>query len=172
MGNKLFLDMRSRWAGFYPEKPFQKRLTAYREVSVQYNAYRDSIPLCVHSAMGTDIYHMTPYFDGESLGGCSARDFLIFANEISKLEKCGVCIVIGSAVIGAEVVLKAISMAANVGRAPKSITTASFDIRDADLDEASKNNKEVASYYFRCEIDSYENPECFWWKRLLHKGKS
>ncbi|CCU83791.1 conserved hypothetical protein [Mesotoga infera] len=149
-GNKLFLGYGESMGRLLSGEAFPEKIDCmYREVSVQYNAYRDSIPLCVHSAMGTDIYHMTPYFDGESLGGCSARDFLIFANEISKLEKGGVCIVIGSAVIGAEVVLKAISMAANVGRAPKSITTASFDIRDADLDEASKNNKEVASYYFR-----------------------
>jgi len=54
---------------------------------------------------------------------------------------------IGSAVTGPEVLLKAISMAANIGSFPKGIITADFDLRnfyhEQMKDETSQN------YYFR-----------------------
>ncbi len=149
-GNSLLIGYGESIGRLISGEPFpEKAKCMYPEVSVQYNAFQKDIPLCVHCAVGTDIFHMTAHFDGEALGGCSGRDFLVFANEISKLENGGVVIVIGSAVIGVEVILKAISMAANVGKPPKGITTASFDIREADLEQASKNNKSAPSYYFR-----------------------
>jgi len=149
-GNRLRIGYGEAMGRLISGEPFPEKVKfMYPEASVQYSAYKKDIPLCVHCAVGTDIYHMSAYFDGEALGGCSGRDFLIFANEISKLVNGGVVIVVGSAVIGVEAILKAISMAANVGKPPKGITTASFDMREADLEQTSKNNKSAPSYYFR-----------------------
>lgn len=149
-GNKLSLGYGESMGRFLSGEPFPDKIEfMFPESSVQYTAYKKNIPFCVHCAIGTDIYHMSNYFDGEAVGGCSGRDFLIFANEITKLSNGGVCLLIGSAVIGSEVILKAMSMAANIGKAPNKITTASFDMREANLEDVSRNNKEVPSYYFR-----------------------
>lgn len=118
----------------------------YRDKSVVYNSYKHNVPLTVHIGIGTDINQMHPSFDGAAAGACSARDFLIMTESVSELED-GVCVLIGSAVMGVEVFLKAISMAANVGKPPYGLTTADFDIRDANLSDASDENK--PSYYFR-----------------------
>jgi len=143
----------------------------YKDYSVIYNAFIHNIPLCVHCGIGNDIIHMTGYFDGESLGGCSGRDFLIYANEISKLNNGGVCLLIGSSVIGVEVILKAFSMSSNLGKTPNNITTASFDIREANVDDAIKNDKAKSSYYFR-DIKSMvvRIPEAFNGKGFYIKG--
>lgn len=171
-GNKLLLGYGESMGRMISGEPFPDIVECeHRKVSVQYNAFQNNIPLCVHCAIGTDIYHMTKYFDGEAVGGCSGRDFLIFANEISKLKNGGVVIVIGSAVIGVEAILKAISMSANVGKAPKGIITASFDMRDADLGGVTKNNKDIPSYYFR-DIKSIvvRIPQSFGGKGYYIKG--
>jgi hypothetical protein len=118
----------------------------YRDKSVIYNAYKHGVPLTVHIGIGTDINQMHPSFDGAAAGACSTRDFLIMAESVSKLED-GVLILIGSAVTGVEVFLKAISMAANIGKPPYGLTTADFDIRDAILSDADDEDK--PTYYFR-----------------------
>lgn len=74
------------------------------------------IPATVHVAIGTDIVHMHPSADGAAIGGCSLRDFRIFAAEIERLGRLGgVILNVGSAVVLPEVVLKSVAMAANVG---------------------------------------------------------
>jgi len=127
--------------GFHLEFP-------HRDKSVVYNAYKHNIPLTVHVGIGTDINHMHPSFNGAAVGACSARDFLIMAESVSRLRG-GMCILIGSAVIGVEVLLKAVSIAANVGNPPLELTTADFDIRDAKLSDAEKNDESKPTYYFR-----------------------
>jgi hypothetical protein len=86
-------------------------------------------------------------FDGQAKGGCSGRDFLIYANEITKLTSGGVVLNIGSAVTGPEVLLKAVSMAANVGSVPRGILTADFDVREHD--PRQMNDESAPCYYFR-----------------------
>ena len=120
----------------------------YKNKSVVYNAYEYGIPLTVHVGIGTDINHMHPSFDGGAIGACSARDFLIMAESVSELRD-GVCILIGSAVVGVEVFLKAISMAANTGRPPYGLITADFDIRDANIFDAERGDESKPTYYFR-----------------------
>jgi hypothetical protein len=120
---------------------------AHTEVSVLAACFENDIPFTVHAGIGTDVVDQHPSFDGRAKGGCSGRDFLIYAKEITKLTDGGVLLNIGSAVTGPEVLLKAVSMAANTGKVPSRIITADFDLRrhnpDAMSDESSQG------YYYR-----------------------
>ena len=59
----------------------------------------------------------------------------------------GVFLDIGSSVQGPEVFLKAVSMASNVGHPPTGLTTASFDIRPARLEDV--DDERTHTYYYR-----------------------
>lgn len=121
----------------------------HRDISVTYNAYKENIPLTVHVAIGADIVHMHPTFSGEATGGCSARDFLILAETVSQLKE-GVCILIGSQVIGVENFLKAVSMAANAGYPPLGLFTAVFDMKPVESTKAVEIGDDTKPvYYFR-----------------------
>jgi hypothetical protein len=117
------------------------------EVSVLAACYRSDVPFTVHAGIGTDVTDQHPSFDGEAKGGCSGRDFLIFANEVAKFADGGVFLNIASAVTGPEVFLKAVSMAANVGNVPRNIITADFDLRDYSPEQMT--DESAQSYYFR-----------------------
>jgi hypothetical protein len=117
------------------------------EVSVQAACYRRGIPFTVHVGIGTDVIDQHPSFDGQAKGGCSGRDFLIYAEEVTKLTRGGVVLNIGSAVTGPEVLLKAVSMAANVGAVPKTILTADFDLREHE--PRRMNDESAPGYYYR-----------------------
>ena len=119
----------------------------YPEVSMIAACYQKSIPFTVHVGIGTDVIDQHANFDGQAKGGCSGRDFLIYTSEIAKLSQGGLVFNIGSAVTGAEVLLKAISMSANIGNIPKGIITADFDLRMFDPEQAC--NDESQGYYFR-----------------------
>ena len=54
---------------------------------------------------------------------------------------------VGSAVTGPEVLLKAISMAANTGKKPNGIITVDFDLRD--YVSADMTDESTQCYYFR-----------------------
>ena len=115
--------------------------------SVLSACYENEVPFTVHVGIGTDVTDQHPSFDGEAKGGCSGRDFLIYTNEIAKLTDGGVLLNIGSAVTGPEVLLKAVSMAANTGNVPNNIITADFDLRDHEPEAMSDESSE--GYYFR-----------------------
>jgi len=117
------------------------------EASVLVACYENNVPFTVHVGIGTDVVDQHPSFDGQAKGGCSGRDFLIYTNEVTKLTEGGVLLNIGSAVTGPEVLLKAVSMAANTGNVPNNIITADFDIRDRDPDALSDESSQ--GYYFR-----------------------
>ncbi len=149
-GNKLKIGYGESIGRLMSGEPFPEKVNfPNREISVPYTAFKHNVPFCVHCAIGTDIYHMSKYFDGEAVGGCSGRDFLIFAHEITKLSKGGVCLLIGSAVVGVEAYLKAFSIAANIGKPPKNLITADFDMREANISDAQNNRKDKPTYYFR-----------------------
>ncbi len=97
--------------------------------------------------IGTDVIDQHASFDGEAKGGCSGRDFLIYVQHVTKLTKGGMVLNIGSAVTGPEVLLKAVSMAANAGTVPSGIITADFDLRKFDPEQMT--NESAESYYFR-----------------------
>ncbi len=117
----------------------------HRELSVFAAAYRFGIPITVHKGIGFDITDQHPSADYAALGGASGRDFLFFADAISKLEG-GVYLNIGTQVMGPEVYLKALSMARNIAAQQKKkirkFTTAVFDL----VDLSDWENGEVADY--------------------------
>lgn len=117
------------------------------EVSVLAACYRRRIPFTVHASIGTDVIDQHPSFDGQAKGGCSGRDFLVYTSEVTNLTEGGVVLNIGSAVTGPEVLLKAVSMAANVGCVPREVLTADFDLRE----RASRQMTDglAPGYYFR-----------------------
>ncbi|MHC4870495.1 MAG: GSU2086 family protein [Planctomycetota bacterium] len=139
------------------------------ELSLIAAAYNKNIPVTIHATIGTDIIDQHSNADFESKGGCTGRDFAIFASTISKMINGGVVINLGSAVTLPEVLLKAVSMAANIGHPPKGITTFNFDIRP--LDKSAVNNENKSGYYFRdqksvaCRI-----PEAFGGKGFYIEG--
>jgi hypothetical protein len=110
------------------------------------------IPATVHIGIGYDIIHEHPNFDAAKSAAASYHDFLTFAERVRHLEG-GVFLCLGSAVMGPEVYLKALSMARNVehqaGREIKHITTAVFDLLDLGPDPHAEPPKSDPRYYFR-----------------------
>lgn len=120
----------------------------YREYSVLYNAYELGVPITIHVTIGADIIHQHPDCDFGILGWASGQDFKIFCASISGLEN-GVFLNFGSAVTGAEVFLKAISITRNLGYPVRSFTTANFDIIPLGKDYRSPVGKDKPEYYYR-----------------------
>ena len=121
----------------------------FKHESYLAQGYLQGIPVTIHATMGTDITDQHPNFDGESKGGCSGRDFGIFAAHCMEMHEKGggVYLNVGSAVTGPEVILKAVSMCANIGAPPTGLVTADFDIRPANLQHMTDEHKH--SYYYR-----------------------
>jgi hypothetical protein len=98
----------------------------YKDRSLLAAAARLGIPVTVHIALGTDIIHMHPSFDGRSTGKAAHRDFLTFCSLVSDLEG-GVYINLGSAVILPEIFLKAVTVCRNLGHKLQHFTTVNMD---------------------------------------------
>ncbi len=90
-------------------------------------AYRRHIPATVHVAIGTDIVAQHPNFDAGAVGQTSHTDFKILCEVVRKLNRGGVVLLFGSAVLLPEVFLKALAVARNLGRV-EHFTTANFDM--------------------------------------------
>ena len=125
----------------------------YQQYSLLAACYRAQVPATVHIGIGCDIVHEQPNADGAALGKASYTDFLIYTKTVENLEN-GVFLNFGSAVIGPEVYLKALSMSRNVagqeGRQIAHFTTAVFDLlplEGQDVHEAPP--KSDPRYYFR-----------------------
>jgi hypothetical protein len=101
---------------------------AYPELSVSLACARLGRPLAVTVAIGTDVNHMHPDFDGAAWGAASLKDFDALTNEIAELDGGGVFVLAGSAVLLPEVFLKALASLANTGRAPKDFVAADLDM--------------------------------------------
>src|SRR5213596_902621 len=80
-----------------------------RDVSVLLACAELGIPVTVHAAIGAEIIHQHPSADGAALGATSHREFKRLAGAVPDLDDGGVVLNIGSAVIMAEVFLKALS---------------------------------------------------------------
>jgi len=139
------------------------------EVSVLAACYDCGIPFTVHAGIGTDVIDQHPTFDGQAKGGCSGRDFLIYTDQVAALTAGGVVLNIGSAVTGPEVLLKAVSMAANVGSVPRDILTADFDLRRHDPTQMT--DESAPGYYFRDQKSVVTRiPEAFGGRGLYIAG--
>lgn len=100
-----------------------------REYSILAESYRMSLPVTVHVAIGTDVIHQHPGFQGAVWGELSARDFRIFSARVERLGRNGgVVLNVGSAVVLPEVFLKAFSIARNLGVSFDRITTCNLDM--------------------------------------------
>lgn len=100
---------------------------AYKEYSLLAACVEKGIPVTVHVAIGADIIHQHPEFDGAVTGEMSGRDFRLLAAVVADLSG-GVWLNVGSAVILPEVFLKALSIAQNLGHHVAGFTTANFDM--------------------------------------------
>jgi hypothetical protein len=125
---------------------------SHKDVSVLAAAVRLGVPITVHVGVGYDIIHEHPNCDGAALGQTSYQDFLIFTQAVTKLEE-GVLLSLGSAVMGPEVYLKALSMARNVahqdGKQIRRFTTGVFDLIAIDEDHRRQAPKSDPRYYYR-----------------------
>ena len=124
----------------------------HKDISVLAAGVRLGVPVTVHVGIGYDILHEHPNFDPAAFGTGSYRDFLTVCDTVSRLEG-GVFLCFGSAVMGPEVYLKALSMARNVahqeGHRIARFSTAAFDlipISGSFEHEAPKSNPQ---YYYR-----------------------
>jgi len=103
-----------------------KNSPRFVSLSIVASAIKNTIPVTVHVAIGTDIIHMHPSFDASSTGEGSHRDFRLLCSIITKMQK-GVYMNVGSAVILPEVFLKALNIARNLGFSLDNITTVNMD---------------------------------------------
>ena len=99
----------------------------FMEYSLLATCVENDIPVTVHVAIGTDIIHQHPDFDGAVTGEMSSRDFRLLTAVVADLSG-GVWLNVGSAVIMPEVFLKALSIAQNLGHHVDGFTTANFDM--------------------------------------------
>lgn len=99
----------------------------FRRWSLLGTAYRRRVPVTVHVAIGTDIIHNHPAIDPRALGSATHRDFRLLAALVRTMDGGGVYLNVGSAVVLPEVFLKCFSLAANLGHAPRGITTVNLD---------------------------------------------
>ena len=125
---------------------------AHKELSILGAGYLLHIPVTVHASIGYDIVHEHPNCDGAAVGAASYRDFLIVTESVSRLQG-GVLLNVGTAIMGPEVYLKALSMARNVahqrGQKINRFTTAVFDLQDLGPDVHHTPPKSEPAYYFR-----------------------
>jgi hypothetical protein len=124
----------------------------YRDTSVLAAGVRLGVPVTAHIGIGYDIVHQHPNFDPAAYGTASYRDFLSVCHTVGKLEG-GVYLCAGSAVMGPEVYLKALSMARNVAsqqnRQIRHFTTAVFDLLPLQGDFRQEAPKSTPQYYYR-----------------------
>ena len=133
-------------------KTIQEGDFPHKDVSVFAAAYRLGVPATLHVGIGLDIAHELPNCDGAALGQASYTDFLVFTQSLSEMEG-GVFLNLGTAVMGPEVYLKALSMVRNVARQRGEqichFTTAVFDLLELPTDFSHTPAKTEPGYYYR-----------------------
>ncbi len=99
----------------------------YAPYCVLLEAWRASVPVTVHVAVGTDTPHTHPQADGGAIGQATHRDFRLLCSLLTDMHDGGVYLNVGSAVVLPEVFLKAVSVVRNLGNSLARFTTANFD---------------------------------------------
>ena len=100
---------------------------AFAPYSLVLAAYRQSVPVSVHVAVGTDTPHTHPAADGAAIGAGTHHDFRLFCALVAQLHEGGVYLNVGSAVVLPEVFLKAVSAVRNLGHPLRDFTTVNMD---------------------------------------------
>jgi hypothetical protein len=118
-----------------------------KDYSIIYNACKLKMSATFHVTIGADIIHQHPSADFAKIGQASGVDFQKMCDSVSQLDG-GVYLNFGSAVTGAEVFLKALSVSRNLGYALKNITTANFDLKQLG-DYRKKIGYDDPNYYYR-----------------------
>lgn len=98
---------------FNLQSGFMKIIHPYKKYSVQASAYKLNIPFTSHPMFGHDIIYNHPMNCGAAIGRTAEKDFLAFADSVTKLEN-GVYISVGSAVMSPMIFEKSLSMAQNI----------------------------------------------------------
>ena len=119
----------------------------YTDDCVLYQAYKLGVPATYHIALGTDVIHQSPTADFGAIGQTGGTDFHTFCESVSRLGG-GVFLNFGSAVIGPEVFLKALSVARNLGYPAYGFATANFDLIDLG-DYRAEIGGDNPLYYYR-----------------------
>lgn len=99
----------------------------FARCSLVHQAYRNSTPVTVHVAMGTDTPHTHPAADPAAIGSAGHRDFRLLCAYVTDLHDGGVYLNVGSAVVLPEVFLKAVSAVRNLGHPLAGFTTVNLD---------------------------------------------
>ncbi len=103
----------------------------FAEHSVAAAAVRLGVPFTCHPMIGHDIIYTHPMNKPAAIGRTAERDFLSFADSVSRLEH-GIYLSVGSAVMSPMIFEKSLSMSRNLARQRgESITD--FDIHVVDL---------------------------------------
>lgn len=95
--------------------------------SLLHETYRNSTPVTVHVAIGTDTPHTHPTASGDAIGRATHQDFRLLCSLVKEIDDGGVYLNIGSAVVLPEVFLKAVSVVRNLGHPLAKFTTVNFD---------------------------------------------
>jgi len=85
----------------------------FKRFSVQAAAGRLGVPFTAHPMIGHDIIYNHPMNNGALLGRAALRDFLTFAESVSRIEG-GVYLSLGSAVMSPMIFEKSLSMSQNL----------------------------------------------------------
>lgn len=106
------------------------RKTGKQDASVLLGCLEHDVPVTVHPAVGAEIIHQHPTFNGAALGDTSARDFRRLAGSMPAMHQGGAVLNWGSAVIMPEVFLKALTIARNLESGkPTHFLAADFDMQ-------------------------------------------
>jgi len=95
--------------------------------SVLAGAYKATLPVTIHVAIGTDTPHTHPRADAAAIGETTHRDFRLLCSLVRGLDRGGVYLNLGSAVVLPEVFLKAVSVVRNLGHPLADFATVNFD---------------------------------------------
>jgi hypothetical protein len=95
--------------------------------SILHGACAANIPVTVHVAVGADTPHTHPGADGSAIGAATHHDFRLLCSLVRGLDRGGVYLNVGSAVVLPEVFLKAVSVVRNLEYPLADFTTVNFD---------------------------------------------
>ncbi len=126
----------------------------YSRWSAQAAAHKRAVPFTGHPMIGQDIIYTHPLNSGAAIGRTALRDFLVFAEGVSRLEG-GVYLSVGSAVMSPMIFEKSLSMAQNLalqrGQAIRNHFVAVVDLAESTWDWQRDGEPPVdnPTYYLR-----------------------